>query len=53
MFERLMRQIEMMKEVAVDGANQSIESNLIHKCYKEYDNGHITVVQLRDLLNRI
>lgn len=58
MFERLMRQIEMMKEVAVEGLysterTEKWEQHMIHECYKTFDKGLINVVQLRTLMERI
>jgi hypothetical protein len=58
MFEGLMRQITMMKEIAVEGIRsaESIEKweeNMIHECYKTFDKGYLDIVQLRTLLEKI
>lgn len=58
MFERLMRQITMMKEVAVEGlrSKETIskwEEHMIHECYATFDKGYLDIVQLRLLLERI
>lgn len=58
MFERLMNQICLMKEVAVDGTHSGehvnkIEKHLIHLCYETFDKGYLDTVQLRILLERI
>lgn len=53
-----MRQITMMKEVAVEGlrSKETIskwEEHMIHECYATFDKGYLDIVQLRLLLERI
>lgn len=58
MFQRLMNQINLMREVAVDGTHsrehqERIVKELISYCYKMFDKGYLDVCQLRILLDRI